>query len=79
MKEITIWNGTEWEEVTCDNEIWFAVVSGKEDTDHGTGSFDLEEAARICRKNGGDAYIVAVDDEEDFALAEINLNDVETQ
>lgn len=77
MKKITIWNGNGWQEITNgkDNDIWFAVVEDDKDTDHGTGSFDLEEAKDICRKFSPEAYIVAVDPDEDFALAEIKQED----
>lgn len=33
-------------------KYWYAVQYDREDTDWGTGSYDLEEAKEMCRENG---------------------------
>lgn len=45
--------------------IWYAAMRDHEDDDWGTGSFDLEEAKRMCRNMGQDAYIAVIDDNDD--------------
>lgn len=58
------------------HNVWYAVLSDREDNGHGTGSFQIREAvreARRLRKNGcPDAYIAVIDQEDDFCLAEIH-------
>ena len=50
--------------------IWYAVVLDQEDTDWGTGSFDKDEAIRMCLsyredEEYKDAYIAVIDDGPD--------------
>ncbi len=46
------------------NKLWYAVMRDYEDTDWGTGSFDLEEAKEMARmEESDDAYVVAIDGE----------------
>ncbi|MBQ1772420.1 MAG: hypothetical protein II000_10830 [Clostridia bacterium] len=50
--------------------IWYAVVLDQEDTDWGTGSFDKDEAIRMCLsyredEEYKDAYIAMIDDGPD--------------
>lgn len=56
-------------------KVWYAVMRDNEDTDHGYGSFDLENAIKMAndmRKDGdADAYIAVIDPEDDFCLDEI--------
>lgn len=42
-------------------KYWYAVMMDREDTDWGTGSFDLDEAKAKVRAMGGDAYIAVID------------------
>jgi len=42
-------------------KTWYAVMKDREDSDWGTGSHDLEEAKRMCRELGSDAYIAVID------------------
>lgn len=50
-------------------------MADKEDTDHGTGTFDkaeaLKELSRYKENGFKDAYIAVVDDEDDFVIDEI--------
>lgn len=55
--------------------IWYAKMMDNEDTDHGMGTFDKEEALEWLeemRKDGNDeAYIAVIDDADDFCIDEI--------
>lgn len=57
--------------------LWYAVLRDREDNDYGYGSFDLDEAERMCRDMESDeAYIAVVDaDDGDFCLDEIRQED----
>lgn len=54
---------------------WYAIMADNEDTDHGTGTYNYNEAiAELSRyrENGyKDAYIAVVDDDDDFVIDEI--------
>lgn len=55
-----------------ESKIWYAVMRDRDDNDWGYGSFDLEEAKKMARDLGGDAYIVVIDDGDDpVAIEEI--------
>lgn len=58
-----------------ERNVWFAVMLDNEDKDHGMGSFDIYTALDIALKYRAkgypDAYILAVDPEDDFALFDI--------
>lgn len=41
-------------------KYWYAVMMDREDTDWGTGSFDLEEAKTMAKKYN-DGYIAVID------------------
>lgn len=59
-------------EEEMESKIWYAVMRDREDNDWGYGSFDLEEAKKMARNMGGDAYIVVIDDGDDpVAIEEI--------
>lgn len=56
------------------NDIWYAVMMDREDTDWGYGSHFLPEAkemAREYRNSHPDAYIAAIDESNSFAVDEI--------
>lgn len=57
-------------------KIWYAVMRGNEDTDHGYGSFDLEKAIAMANdmRNSGyeDAYIAVIDTDDDYCIEEIS-------
>ena len=57
-------------------KIWYAVID-REDDDWGTGSFDLEEAKRMCLETGNDeAYIAVIDDcENPVCIEEIHQDE----
>lgn len=42
---------------------WYAVMQNREDDDWGTGSYDIEEAKRMCLAIGPDSYIAVIDEE----------------
>ena len=42
------------------DKLWYAVMANREDTDWGTGSYDLEEAKAKCRDYGAEAYIAVI-------------------
>ena len=56
---------------------WYAVMVDREDTDHGYGSHDLEEAKAMCRtqKEIGhpEAYIAVIDPKDDFCMDTIEV------
>lgn len=56
-------------EQKANNDVWYAVMMDADDTDWGTGSFDLSEAKAMAaeyRANGhDDAYIAVIDDGDD--------------
>lgn len=56
-------------------KVWYAVMMDNEDTDHGTGSFNMEEAIEKAQKmrNDGyaDAHVAVIDPEDDFCFEEI--------
>lgn len=55
---------------------WFAVLSDLDDTDWGTGSFCREEAEAWARKEGGESYVVEIDENgpAPYVVAEIYPN-----
>ena len=60
----------------CNNKkVWYAVMLDNEDTDHGTGSFIEAEAVAMAKdyrdRGYTEAYIAAIDPEDDFCLDEI--------
>lgn len=69
LNEMDIWG--------LETKIWYAVID-REDDDWGTGSFDLEEAKRMCLETGNDeAYIAVIDDtcENPVCLYEIHQDE----
>ena len=48
-----------------ESRIWYAVMQDRQDDDWGTGSRDLEEAKRMCRSYGPEAYIAVIDESND--------------
>lgn len=56
--------------------VWYAVLCDRDDTDHGTGSYDREEAIRMAReyRRQGDteAYIALIDPEDDYCIDEMH-------
>ena len=59
-----------------EKKLWFAVMKDREDTDHGYGSHDLEEAEEMCREmkeDNPDAYIAVIDPKDDFCVEEIEV------
>lgn len=82
QEEVETQEETEAQE-TCENEqpinaIWYAVMVDRDDSDWGTGSFDLAEATkRVLRyraEGNVDAYIAVIDDSTDapFCIDEIH-------
>lgn len=59
-----------------EKKIWYAVLRDNEDNDWGYGSFDIEEAKRMARDMGEEAYIAVIDDDDKFCLDEIHDLDV---
>lgn len=59
------------------NKIWYAVMSGPEDNDWGTGSFDYDEALEMVKPfilDGG--YIAVIDDGDDpICIDEIHFDE----
>lgn len=56
---------------------WYAVLKDREDTDHGYGSFNLDEAKKMARNmDSQESYIAIIDDEDDFCLGEISHEDI---
>lgn len=53
--------------------IWYAVLLDGDDTDHGTGSYVLREAAAMARKARKDghpaAYVAEIDPDDDYCMA----------
>ena len=41
-------------------KYWYAVMTDREDTDWGYGSYDLEEAKQKARNYGKEAYIAVI-------------------
>lgn len=66
--------------MTMEKKLWYAVLRDREDTDHGTGSFDHAEAIRMAKElhDNGDlqAYIAVVDPDDDFCLEEISAEEI---
>jgi hypothetical protein len=54
---------------------WYAKMMDNEDTDHGTGTFDKEEALEwleeMRAEGNEEAYIAVIDDTDDFCIDEI--------
>lgn len=44
------------------NKIWYAVMRDRDDNDWGYGSYDLEEAKRMCKGLSSASYIAVIDD-----------------
>lgn len=44
---------------------WYAVMKDKEDSDWGTGSFEIEEAKKMAVSMGPEAYIAVIEEGED--------------
>lgn len=42
--------------------VWYAVMRDREDDDWGTGSYDLDDAKRMCVSIGAGAYIAVIDE-----------------
>ena len=66
------------------NNIWYAVMMDKEDSDWGTGSFDLNEAMNMVREyraNGySDAYIAVIDENDGYGAVCIDeIHDLEVE
>ena len=55
--------------------VWYAVMVGKDDTDHGCGSYNKRHAlamARILRRQGcNSVYIAVIDPADDHCIAVI--------
>ncbi len=41
---------------------WYAVMKDKKDEDWGTGSYQLENAERMAREIGGEAYVAVIEE-----------------
>lgn len=56
--------------------VWYAVMRDREDNDHGTGSFDLDEALRMAREyrqiGDEEAYIALIDPKDDYCIDEMH-------
>jgi hypothetical protein len=65
----------ETEEIEETN-IWYAVMRDREDTDHGTGSFDQDIAISMAQKyratGDPDAYVVLIDPRDDHCIDELH-------
>lgn len=58
------------------DRIWYAVLQDSQDSDWGTGSYDLEEAKKKCLACGGDAYIAVISEGNDpICIEEIRQED----
>lgn len=64
------------ETTTEEPRVWYAVQLDSEDTDHGTGSFDREEAICMARKyraaGYSEAYIAMIDTKDDYCIDELH-------
>lgn len=64
------------EVATEENRIWYAVQCDSEDIDHGTGSFDREEAIRMAREYRAsgypDAFVALIDTKDDYCIEELH-------
>lgn len=58
-------------------KYWYAVEKNREDTDWGTGSYDIKEAIRIAENYGDEAMIAVIDEsgKEPMCVAEIFAED----
>lgn len=75
--EITTEEAATEDTATEENRIWYALMLDREDTDHGTGSFDREEAicmAREYRASGyPEAYVALIDPKDDYCIGEMRV------
>lgn len=56
---------------------WYAVLKNREDTDWGTGSFDLKEAIEMMKVYGEDSLIAVIDNGDDpVCIDEITWEDI---
>lgn len=65
-----------FQQVYNEDCTWYAVMMDREDTDHGYGSHDLEEAKEMCRSMKEDhpeAYIAVISPYDDFCMEEIEV------
>lgn len=65
-----------FQQVYNEDCIWYAVMKDREDTDHGYGSHDIEEAKEMCRamkEDNPDSYIAVIDPKDDFCVEEIEV------
>lgn len=56
--------------------VWYAVMRDREDTDHGTGSFDREKAISMAlqyRASGDtETYVAMIDPKDDYCIDEMH-------
>lgn len=75
-EETTAEETTTEETTTEEPRVWYAVQLDSEDTDHGTGSFDREEAICMARKYRAsgypEAYIAMIDTKDDYCIDELH-------
>lgn len=44
------------------SNLWYAVMENRDDDDWGKGSYDVEEAKKMCADIGPDAYIAVIEE-----------------